>query len=410
VEAATSRQLDRPAASRASRLPRALGSPSVVLFLALFASQAGVLVLSPVLADVARDFDVSISTAGQLRILAAPLAAIVAIVVARSLGRFRARSLLAVGVSLLGAGSVASAAAPTFAALALAQIPLWAGVATLIAAGVAAAASWTEPGERTRVVAHALAGPPTAWIVGMPLIGLAGEVSWRLAFLVLPVPAALLAGLALAAREPDRRPSGQAVPPLSALLRRQNARRWALGELFANSAWAGTLVFSGALLSEVHGTSSLVTGAGLALVALAYLLGNIWGGRREPRRARRATLETSAAAGVAVALVWAVTPDLVTTLVLFSVAGFLAAARTVSGTVHGFEVSREHEAAVGAIRAATTQLGYLFGSLAGGVALAVGGFDALALAYGGLFLAAVAPYVCLRGACRMRGVPVGAEA
>jgi predicted MFS family arabinose efflux permease len=244
----------------------------------------------------------------------------------------------------------------------------------------------------------------------MPLIGLAGEVSWRLAFLVLPVPAALLAGLALAAREPDRRPSGQAVPPLSALLRRQSARRWALGELFANSAWAGTLVFSGALLSEVHGTSSLVTGAGLALVALAYLLGNIWGGRREPRRARRATLETSAAAGVAVALVWAVTPDLVTTLVLFSVAGFLAAARTVSGTVHGFEVSREHEAAVGAIRAATTQLGYLFGSLAGGVALAVGGFDALALAYGGLFLAAVAPYVCLRGPCRMRGVPLGAEA
>jgi MFS transporter, DHA1 family, inner membrane transport protein len=410
MEAASTLPLESAAPGRATRFIRWLGSPSVVLFLALFASQAGVLVLSPVLPEVAEDFHVSISLAGQLPILAVSLAAVVALVVARSLGRFEDRKLLALGLSLLAFGSLTSAAAPTFSTLALAQIPVWAGVAILMSTGVSAAAKWTTEGERTRVVAHALAGPPAAWIVGMPLVGLAGEASWRLAFLVLPVPAALLAGLALAARPPDRVSGARGPLPLAALLRRQSVRRWTLAELLANSAWAGTLVFSGALLTEVHGTSSLTAGVSLALVAIAFLLGNMWRGRRDSRRVRDSMLAWTAAAGVGVGLLWAVTPDLFTTLVLFSLTAFAVAARTVSGTAYGFEVSREHRAAVGAIRTATSQIGYLIGSLAGGVALAVGGFDALALAYGGLFLAALAPYVCLRRRCRLRGSLLAAEA
>ena len=63
----------------AARRPALRPSPTVVLFLALFASQAGVLVMSPILARVAAEFDVSIAAAGQLRILAAPFAAVVAL-------------------------------------------------------------------------------------------------------------------------------------------------------------------------------------------------------------------------------------------------------------------------------------------------------------------------------------------
>jgi hypothetical protein len=42
------------------------------------------------------------------------------------------------------------------------------------------------------VVARALAGAPAAWIVGMPVIGLVAEVNWRLAFLAVPLPAAVV--------------------------------------------------------------------------------------------------------------------------------------------------------------------------------------------------------------------------
>src|SRR6188472_1170389 len=52
----------------AASMPR-LTRPSPVLFLCLFVSQAALLVLSPVLPEVARDLGVSTATAGQLRSL-----------------------------------------------------------------------------------------------------------------------------------------------------------------------------------------------------------------------------------------------------------------------------------------------------------------------------------------------------
>ena len=378
-----------------------LGSPSVVLFLALFASQACVLTLSPILSDVAADFDVSIAEAGQLRILAAPLAALVAIAAGRSLVHFSPRALLAVGSALLAFGSVASAVAPTFALLAAAQVPAWSGVATLIAAGVAAADSWSEPERRTRVVAHALAGPPAAWIVGMPLIGVVAEVNWRLAFVALPLPAALLVGVAVA-RRPGDAPLTGARRSLGGLLGRREARRWAFGELLANSAWAGTLVFSGALFTERFGMSTATTGLALAGVAAAYLAGNQLAGRADASRAKRAMLDGSVGASIAVALTWALTPPVGVTLLLFAAAAFVAATRTVAGTVYGFQVSGALGREVGSIRAATTQVGYLVGSLLGGLALTIGGFSALAVVFGGLFLASTLPYICIRQTCRTR--------
>src|SRR6188508_1017087 len=200
---ATRSAIADPAARRGASLRVVLASPALALFLALFASQAGVLVLSPILSDVADDFGVSIATAGQLRIVAAPLAAAVALLAARSLVRFSPRALLGAGSTLVSLGSVASALAPSFAALVLAQVPLWAGISLLLTAAIAASAAWSTPESRTRVVASMYAGPPAAWIVGMPLIGVVAEVDWRLAFLVLPLPAALLAGFAAAGRPHD---------------------------------------------------------------------------------------------------------------------------------------------------------------------------------------------------------------
>jgi len=387
-----------------------LGSPSVVLFLALFASQAGVLVLAPILGDLSDEFGVSLAAAGQVRFLAAPLAAIVALVAGRTLSRFSPRSLLAVGATLVGAGSIASAAAPSFTLLALAQVPTWAGAATLTAAGIAAAGAWSEPEQRMKVVAHALAGAPTAWIVGMPLIGLVAEIHWRLVFLALPLPAALLAGIAVASRPAGTPIGGGARASFAGLLGRRPARRWALGELLASSAWSGTLVFSGALFTEVYGASPTKTGVALAVVAAAFLLGNQLGGRLDQARARRTMLEASVAASLGVALTWALFPGMAVTVVLMSLASFVTSARTVSATAYGFSVSGDLGREVGAIRAATMQAGYLVGSSIGGLALALGGFGALAVAFGGLFVASTLPHVCLRRpACpaRFAAQPVG---
>ncbi len=385
------------------RRPSIAATPARLLFMCVFTSQAAVLVLSPILVDVARDLDVSTAVAGQLRVFAAPVALVAAVLVARSAGRLPLRTLLSSGTALVGLGSVASAAAPSFVVLALAQVPLWIGVAVLVAGGVGAAGSWSAPEARSRVVAQALAGAPAAWIVGMPVIGLVADDSWRVAFLAVPLPAAIATGVLLSASRPasgGRRPDAS----LARLLRQPGARPWALGEFFAMSAWAGTLVFSGALFVEEYGTSPSLTGALLATVALAYLGGNALGARIHHECLRRALARGNLAAAASVALTWLLTPNVGVTLAVFSFAAAVVAARTVVGTGYGFEVAGNRKLEVGAARAAITHAGYLAGSFVGGAALALGGHSAVGLAFGGLFLGAAAPYLSAWAArCPPRG-------
>jgi MFS transporter, DHA1 family, inner membrane transport protein len=380
------------------RLFAVSASPSLVLFLCVFTSQAAVLVLSPVLVEVARDLHVSTAAAGQLRIFAAPVAAGVAVLVARFGGRLPLRSLLSAGAALVAGGSIASAAAPSFVGLALAQVPLWIGVAVLVAGGVGAAGSWTAPEARSRVVARALAGAPAAWIVGMPVIGLVAEVNWRLAFLAVPLPAAVVTGAIVLAGRPERS-ERRADASLIRLLREPGARGWAFGEFLAMSSWAGMLVFSGALFVEAYGASPRLTGLLLALVALAYLAGNTLGGRIHGNcNLRRVLAHGNVAAAAAIALTWLIRPNLLVTLSLFAVAAVIVGARTVAGTAYGFALAGERKLEVGAARSAFTHMGYLAGSLLGGAALAVGGYAAVGVAFGLLFLAATTPHVSAWGA------------
>ena len=61
---------------------RRLTRPSPTLFLCLFVSQAAMLVLSPVLPDVAHDLGVSTATAGQLRSISGATGGLTAIAIA----------------------------------------------------------------------------------------------------------------------------------------------------------------------------------------------------------------------------------------------------------------------------------------------------------------------------------------
>jgi predicted MFS family arabinose efflux permease len=366
----------------------------LVLFMCVFTSQAAVLVLSPILVKVAHDVHVSTAVAGQLRIFAAPVAAVVAVLLARFGGDVALRSILLASTILVAVGSIASAAAPSFLALALGQLPLWAGVAGLVAGGIGAAGAWSTPESRSRVVARALAGAPAAWVVGMPLIGLVTVASWRYAFIAVPLPAAIVtAGLLLVSRPPEARRGPASLP---ALLREPGARAWAFGELMVMSAWAGMLVFSGALFVETYGTSTQATGLLLAAVALAYLGGNVLGGKiGGDWRLRRTLARANIAAAAAIAATWILTPNVAVTAALFAGAGVLVAARTVVGTTYGFGLAGERKLEVGAARAAITHVGYLVGSLLGGAALAVAGRSGVGVAFALLFLTAAVPYASM---------------
>lgn len=368
-------------------LRRRLVAPAVALFLCLFAAQAGVLVLSPILVDVADDFGVSTAAAGQVRTVTGLVAGVTALLLGRIAGRLPLRDLLAAGALLLAVGAAVSAVAPSFAIFALAQVPTGIALAILLAAGVAGASEWVAPAERARVLAWALAGQSASWIVGMPLVGVVAEVDWRLAF-ALPATAALVAAGVVSLCRAGPPAAAAAGAGLLVVLRERVVAAWALGELLAFAAWAGTLVYVGALVIDSHGTSLTATGLVLASGAAAHLAGNFAARRILGRATRTLLVSLALTAAVGVALLGTVRPSLAVTTALFAALGLVNGGRTLAGSAFGLGAAPERRLEVMGVRAAATQFGYLLGAAGGGLALALQGYEALGLVFGLLFAAA----------------------
>ena len=256
--------------------------------------------------------------------------------------------------------------------LAVAQVAVGAGLGVVLSAGLAAAAAWSTEAERGRLLSWALIGQPAAWIVGMPLVGLVGHVNWRLAWLAVPFAASLVALVAVRARCPDvATEPGKGTWRL--LRRNPPVAGWALGELFAFGAWAGTLVFAGALLVESYDSSPATAGLLLGLAAVAYLPGNRLARRWIGGRSRDLLVAFPLASAAVVAVFGAYRPSSWASTAILCILAFLAGARTILGSARGLEVCSQRQVFAMRIRAAATQFGYLLGAVAGGLALAAGG-------------------------------------
>jgi DHA1 family inner membrane transport protein len=368
--------------------PRAVG---FALLAALAASQAALVVLNPLLPDVAADLGISVATAGQLRTvsgLAAGLAALTAGLWATRLGL---RELLLVGVGTLAVGSLVSGIAPDFPVLIAAQVLVGLGIGVSYSAAVAATAEWSTSADRSRVLAIALLGPPLAWIVGMPLVGAVGEISWRLAWLIIPAGMAVVATILLL-----RRP---ATPPaatragLRAVFAYPGVVRWSTGELLAFSGWAGALVYVGALLVDTYDLSIAATGLALGLGSLIYLPGNFLFRRWVDVYSRRLLASLAISAAAIVAALYALRLSVWFTIAAFAALSFIAGGRTLAGSARGLRLAPEVRLGVTGVRTAAVQSGYFVGAAIGGIALASGGYSLVGLAFAALFVGAAIPHL-----------------
>jgi predicted MFS family arabinose efflux permease len=370
------------------RGPRAVG---ITLLSALAASQAALVVLNPLLPEVAGDLGVSVATAGQLRTISGLAAGIAALAVGLLATRYGLRELLIAAVSALAIGSLVSALAADFAMLVVAQAATGIGIGVSYSAALAATAEWSSPANRSRVLAIALLGPPLAWIVGMPLIGAVGEVSWRLAWLVVPVSMAVVAVCLLLLRPSSAPASARA--GLRAVLGHPGVVRWSTGELLAFSGWAGALVYVGALLVDSYDLSIAATGGALGFGALIYVPGNFLFRRWVDAHDRRLLVALALSAAAVVAVLYAVRPSVWFTVGVFAVLSFIAGGRTLAGSARGLGLAPELRLGVTGVRTAALQSGYFVGAAVGGVALAAGGYSLVGLAFAVLFAGAAIPHL-----------------
>ena len=368
--------------------PRAVG---MALLSALAASQAALVVLNPLLPDVAHDLDVSIATAGQLRTASGLAACAAAVATGLLTARAGLRGLMLGALVILGIGSLASGAAPGFEVLVVAQALVGVGIGVSYSAAIAATAEWSTAENRSRVLALALLGPPLAWIIGIPLVGILGELSWRIAWLAVPVAMAAVAS-ALLLRQPAT-PPATVRAGLRAVLAQPGVARWTTGELFAFSGWAGALVYMGALLVESYELSIAATGLALGFGALVYVPGNLLFRRWVDTHGRLLLVTLALGAAVTVGCLGAVRPSVWVSVGLFALLCFIAGGRTLAGSARGLGLAPELRLGVTGVRAAAIQAGYFVGAAVGGAALAVGGYGMLGFAFAALFVGAAIPHL-----------------
>ncbi|MBD0282225.1 MAG: MFS transporter [Thermoleophilaceae bacterium] len=378
-----------------------------VAFVCLFAAQAGLLTLSPILPEVARDFGVSTAAAGQLRTLVGLLGGSAALALVFVTGRVRLRRLLLAGNGLLILGSVASAAAPSLITFAVAQAAIGAATGLLISGGLAAAAAWAPPQRRARTLAWASLGQPASWVAGMPLIGMSAGLGWRYAWLGVPLAAAMTGLAAVGSRPPEQRAS---TPSPRAYSLRWDAKLvgWTIGELLGYAGWGGALVYTGALFVESYdatpGTVGLLLGAG----AIAAFPGNFLARRWLSGSSRELLAVLGLSAATIAALFGTVRPGLAVSTAMFTLLVLVACTRTVAGSTFALYVTPNRRLAVMGVRASVGQLGYLLGAGLGGLALAAGGYPLLYVTLAALFALGAAPHIAALLAERRPPRPTGA--
>jgi predicted MFS family arabinose efflux permease len=360
----------------------------VPLAVATLSTQASIVVLAPIIVQVADSLGASVSAAGQARAVLAGTAAIGSLVVGSLIDRIGVRPLLVAGSLLSVAGAAMTAAAPSMTIFYLVQVPTGLGVACMLSGGFAGVASYFEGGaDRAWAMGHVVGTQSLAWIIGNPIVGFLTEaVSWRLAYVV-PAAVALAAlatTLALLPPAPPRRRVGGRPEGIRAVLRDRSARLWTLSELIAYSVWTAELTFAGAFYIQTYGASEAAVGLLLALPSAAFLVFSPRVAAVARRLGQRAVVVIGGIGmGALLLVLFTVTPSIAFTLPLFCLVAVFAALRLTGSSTLGLGQLPGRSGAMMSARTAAAQFGYMVGALAGGVVLAAGGFAGL-----GLFLMA----------------------
>ena len=357
------------------------------------------LYLGPLLGSIAAEFGVSTAAAGQAVTLHAAVAALAALVVAPWLYRFPRRTMLRFEAVLLAVGTLLTATAPSlgwfFAGRAVAGL----GGGFVFATCLAAAGDlFPAPAARNRAVGAVWAASTVAGVAGLPLVTQVDELAgWRAATAVVLAPIAL----ALA---------GTWCLPAGGVARRGGLWRdwlagyggvlahgqtlWLLGIVVVlNMVWGGWLVYFAADANARFGVgantlSALFLVSGVSEFAGSSLAPSLL--RRRPARELFAVGSVALAvnlvgAGLVYARSWMLFP-------FIGVASLALAALGVTVNVLLMDGLPAAQGTVMSLQSAGMEVGWGLGAAISGLALTLGGFEAVypvlaaALPLGILFL------------------------
>ena len=251
-----------------------------LLSLGGFTTALNVTLLSPLLVDIAAEFDVSEAAAGQLATLTALSSGVMAVTVAPWMDRYPRSFWLRLECSLLIVGTLLSALAPVFALMFIGRVIAGIGGAVIGANCLAATGDlFPDKTERNRAIGLINSSFTLGAVFGLPLVTLLADwTDWRWA-ISLPAPLAALVLLGV-----TRLPKGvqtqagslwQAwVSGYGRVLRNRETVLLLLAEIGFMLVWFGWLIYFGAFTETVYLVSATMLSILFLVGGGAEMIGN----------------------------------------------------------------------------------------------------------------------------------------
>ena len=347
---------------------------SVLLF-AMFAAMTFVLVIPPLLVDIAADFDISVALAGQLGTATFAAWAVSVVFVgplSDSVGR---RPVALAGLLTLTLSVVGSSFAPNLATLLALRVLTGLGGGMLPPNAVAAISDVISPARRSQAVGALLAVTVLNSPISVPVIALLADWrGWRFALLMagLLLAAALVANLLWfpsISRERVRNLVffSRYWPLLSLRFFRVGV---AVG-LIQRIAFWGMINYFAAYLISTYDVSVGFVALPLAIAATGQVIGSYSAGLVAKRRDRAVLIAaTSAVGGACGLLFFAVDLDLWVTVAVGTVGTGLLSVAMPTLVAASTEFSGESKATGAGLMGLSNQTGGVFGAALSGMLLA----------------------------------------
>ena len=385
---------------------RGVSSWTLILFAtAVFMVRAGMLMLGPLLVDLADDFDTSVAVTGQLAAATFITWGITAPLVGPISDTYGRRPVLLTGVLLMALGILGSGAAWNFASLLALRLITGIGSAMIPPTIMAAMADSLPPEKVGKAVGFITASSWVGVALGVPAIALIGHIGgWRLPFYI-------TGGLSLTVwmmlwkwLPSSQRNLGQNINLFNRFkdIGRRSAPWYVLiANAAQQAALLGLMTYFAAYMIEIYGWDKASTAPGLALLGVGAVIGSFAGGMIAGRARRLEWLVVvSLSGGLLTGLLFSL--DISAWIVVamaFVVSVLVSVSMPVQMTLM-MHLAGQSRGTAGGMFSTSNQLGGVVGASAGGLMLSLGGFSAVGL----LFLIATVLSASVVG-LRMRRSP-----
>lgn len=363
------------------------GRVLLALCVASFLGTLSFVAPAPFFPVMAPDLDTTIPLLGQVVTAVLCLGSVLGLVVGPLADEYGHRRLMVIGMIAVAVAMLGVGLAPSYPAL-LGTTPAGGlGGAIVVALPPAIAGTRFTGAARRRAIGWTVAAMAIAAVGGVPvLMAIGGSAGWRPVFVgvgLLALGAAWLVAAALP-RDAERTSAtlrmGGLLAAYRPLLRHRPTLRLFGATALRTACWIGLLTYFGAFLVEELGLGSGQVGIAYMLGGAGYSLGSVaTGGQFAGLHLRPLTTASNAGMGLLVGLIVALPLGPVATVALLSLAAFVGAIGSVGLTALLVAETPAGAATTMGLNGAVFSLGAAGGAAAGGLLLALGGYDALGL-------------------------------